>query len=111
MASFSIWHWVIVLLIIGVPVGLIIWSSRRKTSTEGAPVGFGGWLLLLAIAQTISPFRTLAETGKTLEEVYDQLMAFPSGRVVLYGELALTAVVVTLQIVTTVLMYRKSTLF
>ena len=30
MGSFSIWHWIIVLLIIGVPIG-IVWFAVTKT--------------------------------------------------------------------------------
>ena len=76
-----------------------------------ALVGFGGWLLLLAIGQTLAPLRTVAETGKILQETYDQLMLFPNGQVVVYGEVAITAAFVSLQLVTIVLMYRKSRLF
>lgn len=111
METFSVWHWVMLLVIIGVPVALIAWFARRSASGDRVLVGFGGWLLLLAIGQTLAPFRTIAETGKVLEETYDQLMMFPNGQVVLYGELAITAAFLALQLVTIVLMYRKSRLF
>ena len=77
MESISVWHAVMLLLIIGIPVTLIIRSRRRSTQGDVALVGFGGWLLLLAIGQTLAPLRTVAETGKILQETYDQLMLFP----------------------------------
>src|SRR5262245_58558740 len=109
-SSISVWHWVVVLLIIGVPVCLIIWGSKRKTSSDNALVGFGGWLLLLAIWQTLSPLRTLTELSRSTE-TYQDVMGLPNGPVVVYGEAGLMLAFAVLQFATAVLMYRKSPLF
>ncbi len=50
MSSFSVWHWLIVLIILGLYVGLPVitkWTTRRKY--PGELKGIGGWLCLLAI--------------------------------------------------------------
>lgn len=67
MGSFSIWHWAIVLLLIGVPVFFALRSASKPSQNPSDLVGFGGWLMLLAIAQVLSPFRTLAELFSSSE--------------------------------------------
>lgn len=73
MGTFSIWHWAIVLLLIGVPVFFAVRSAAKPSQNPESLVGFGGWLMLLAIGQTLSPLRTLADFGNSADG-YQQLM-------------------------------------
>ena len=71
--QFLIWHWAILLLLIGVPVFFAVRSARKPSQDKSDLVGFGGWLLLLALGQTVSPLRTLGEFAASIEG-YKQLM-------------------------------------
>lgn len=105
--GFSIWHWAIVLLLIGVPVFVAIWSASKSSQAPADLVGFGGWLMLLAIGQALSPLRTLAGLGNSVEG-YQQLMTLPNGPLAVYGEVALNLPFLALQLVVLVSMLRRS---
>ncbi|NLS01994.1 DUF2569 family protein [Rhizobium sp. P32RR-XVIII] len=110
MGSFSIWHWLIVLVIFG-GIGWLVFSSRNKVATAtGEPAGFGGWLILPMIGQTVAPIKTLAGVAETAK-AYDQYGSVPGAQVASYGEGALTFAYLALQVVTLIAMYRKSRLF
>jgi uncharacterized membrane protein (DUF485 family) len=108
--QFSVWHWAIVLLFIGVPVFFALRSARKPSQNPAELVGFGGWLMLLAIGQTLSPLRTLATLGSS-SDGYNQLMLVPNGPVVVYGEVALLLAFLVLQLVVLVAMLRRSRRF
>ncbi|BCG94447.1 DUF2569 family protein [Mesorhizobium sp. 131-2-1] len=110
MGAFSIWHWAIVLLVVGVPVFFAIRSAAKPAEKPAALVGFGGWLLLLAIGQTLSPLRSLVELGSS-SEGYQQLMLLPNGPLTVYGEIGLLLVFLLLQVVVLVAMWRRSPRF
>ncbi|MER9328871.1 DUF2569 family protein [Mesorhizobium sp. M0488] len=105
--GFSIWHWAIVLLLIGVPVFVAIRSASKSSQAPADLVGFGGWLMLLAIGQALSPLRTLASLGNSVEG-YQQLMILPNGPLAVYGEVALNLPFLALQLVVLVTMLRRS---
>jgi Protein of unknown function (DUF2569) len=49
MGSFSIWHWLILLLLVGSVVALIRFANHRfkgASAENGEPVGVDGWLIL-----------------------------------------------------------------
>ncbi|UVK36819.1 DUF2569 domain-containing protein [Mesorhizobium sp. AR10] len=104
---FSVWHWAILLLLIGVPVFFAVRSAIKPSQNPADLVGFGGWLMLLAIGQALSPLRTLATLG-TSSEGYQQLMTLPNGTLAVYGEVALLLVFLVLQVVVFVAMLRRS---
>ncbi|MBZ9746991.1 DUF2569 family protein [Mesorhizobium sp. CO1-1-7] len=110
MGTFSIWHWAIVLLLIGVPVFFAVRSAAKPSQNPESLVGFGGWLMLLAIGQTLSPLRTLADFGNSADG-YQQLMTFPNGSLAVYGEVALNLAFLALQLVVLVSMLRRSRRF
>ncbi len=63
MGSFSIWHWLIVLLFclaIGLaPYGIYRYAKRKPPNAQGidGPAGVGGWLLLLVVGlMFLEPF-------------------------------------------------------
>lgn len=107
---FSIWHWVMLLLLIGVPVFFAVRSAAKPPHDPAALVGFGGWLLLLAIGQVLSPLRTLADLAKSAES-YQQLMTVPNGALAVYGEVALNLAFLALQLVVVISMFRRSQRF
>ena len=106
----SIWHWAIVLLLIGVPAFFAVRSSNKPSQNPGNLVGFGGWLMLLAIGQTLSPFRTVAELFSS-SEGYQQLMPLPNGPLAVYGEIVLLLAFAALQVVVVFAMFRRSPRF
>lgn len=68
MGSFSIWHWFIVIVIVGGPL-LAVWVTSRRERRAVAqsqagkiegPKGIGGWLILPALNITIIPIAIAA---------------------------------------------------
>ncbi|TPL56935.1 DUF2569 family protein [Mesorhizobium sp. B2-4-2] len=110
MGTFSIWHWAIVLLIIGVPVFFAVRSAVKPSQGPAALIGFGGWLMVLAIGQVSSPLRTLADLANSAEG-YRQLMPLPNGLVAVYSEVALNLAFLALQLVVLISMLRRSRRF
>ena len=108
--QFSVWHWAIVLLLIGIPVFFALRSAIKPSQNPADLVGFGGWLMLLAIGQALSPLRTLAAMGSS-SDGYNQLMLMPNGPMVVYGEVALLLAFLVLQLVVFVAMLRRSPWF
>ncbi len=115
MNTFSIWHWAIALLIGAALVYMVI-STRKRTAnirtSEQSPElsGFGGWLILPMIGQTLAPFYSIG-TLVNNAKMYDQFLAVPNGLTAFYGENALTVGLLALQLVTVVAMYTKHSLF
>jgi hypothetical protein len=108
--QFSIWHWAILLLLIGVPVFFAVRPARKPSQDKSDLVGFGGWLLLLALGQTVSPLRTLGEFAASIEG-YKQLMTLPYGPLTTYGGAVLLLAFLVLQLVVTIAMFRRSPRF
>ncbi|WP_192248151.1 DUF2569 family protein [Mesorhizobium silamurunense] len=106
----SIWHWAIVLLLIGVPVFFAVRSAAKPSQNPAGLVGFEGWLLLLAIGQCLAPFRTLAELFSS-SEGYQQLMLLPNGPLAVCGEIVLLLAFAVLQVVVLFAMLRRSPRF
>ena len=110
MGAFSIWHWAIVLLLIGVPVFFAVRSAAKPSQNPEALVGFGGWLMLLAIGQALSPLRTLADFANSADG-YQRLMTLSNGPLAVYGEVALNLGFLALQLIVLVSMLRRSLRF
>ena len=66
MGSFSIWHWIIVLLAFGVPIWLIVrYARERRAAPSNTQIsGIGGWLAFLAVALCAGFLRNVAEFAK-----------------------------------------------
>ncbi|MER8867063.1 DUF2569 domain-containing protein [Mesorhizobium sp. M0751] len=103
----SIWHWAILLLLIGVPVFFAVRSATKPSGNPAAPVGIGGWLMLLAILQALSPLRTLVSLGSS-SEGYRQLRTLPNGTLAVYGEIALLLAFMVFQVVVLFAMLLRS---
>lgn len=100
------WHWAI-LLLIGVPVFFAVRSARKRSRPPTDLEGFGGWLMLLAIGQSLSPLRTLVDIARSVED-YQRLITLPNGALAVYGEVALNLAFLVLQLVVLVSMLRRS---
>ena len=108
MGTISIWHWAIVLGVVGVFAGLAIWAvmSARSGALGAQPVGFGGWLLLLAIGQCLGPILTLAQWAQSFDG-YDKVLQLPNGAIAIAGETLLNGGLIAFQIFTAVMLLRK----
>ena len=71
------------------------------------PAGFGGWLILVVIGQTLAPFATVIQELTSLPD-YRELMQLPNGPVVVYGEVAFAVALLAIQIMAVTAMYRRS---
>jgi hypothetical protein len=110
MGTFSIWHWVIVLLFFGVPIWLAVRSARRTTDPVNGPSGFGGWLLLLAIGQILGLLKTMATVANSIQ-TWAEYSSVGGGKVVIGGEAVITFAFVILQVVVIWFMLKKHRLF
>ncbi|CDX11288.1 conserved membrane hypothetical protein [Mesorhizobium sp. ORS 3324] len=108
--QFPIWHWAILLLLIGVPVVFAVRSASKPPKNPEQLVGFGGWLMLLAIGQCLAPFRTLADLYSS-SEGYQRLMSLPNGPLAVDGEIVLSLGFALLQLIVLVAMLRRSPRF
>jgi Protein of unknown function (DUF2569) len=89
---------------------LLVVRRRQAPSAPGKLAGFGGLLLLLAIGQTLVPFRTLLGIGQSFGSL-EPLSALPNGRAVFYAELALNLLLLVFSCVVTAAMWRRSPQF
>ena len=103
------WHWVILLLLIGVPVFFAV-RSAGNPSNPAHLVGFGGWLMLLAISQVLSPLRVLVDLNNSVDG-YRHGMILPNGPLAVYGEIAINLAFMALQLAVIVSMLRRSRRF
>ena len=72
--------------------------------------GFGGWLILPVIGVSLAPVRTLVDAATSVVS-YGQVLGLPNGRLVVGIEVALNLVLLTLQIVVLVAMFRRRATF
>ncbi|MBB3299464.1 hypothetical protein FHT72_003757 [Rhizobium sp. BK077] len=110
MGSFSIWHWLIVFLFFGLPIWFAVRSAKRTTDPVNGPSSFGGWLLLLAIAEVMGLLKTLASVASSME-TYAKYSAVEGGELVAVGEAALSFALVILQVVVIWFMFKKDRMF
>lgn len=63
MGAFSVWHWAIALVVVGIPVWILIRALReRRSSPSGsALVGIGGWLAFLAFGLCVGLLRNIVD--------------------------------------------------
>jgi hypothetical protein len=123
MQSLSIWHWIIIAILI-VLVVCAIWlfaraiNNRRphdrsvkdsSSATVTGPSGFGGWLVLLAIGVFVSPILTIYSASQLENGVDDAtLQRF---RLTFNGEIGIFLLVALLQICTAFFMARRARRF
>ena len=81
--------------------------SADNAGEQTGPSGFGGWLTLVVIGQTLGPLVTVMGVLASLP-AYREMMLVPNGPVAVYGEVALNAAFLIIQIIAVVAMYRRS---
>jgi hypothetical protein len=65
MGAFSIWHWLVTVLVLAPWATLAFFAIRGARSERGVMTpGFKGWLLVLVIGQWFAPLRILGELGQ-----------------------------------------------
>lgn len=110
MGSFSIWHWIFLLVFIGGITWII--AASRKLGPDGKLElrGIRGWLVVLAIWQIFVTIKTLGRAAQMSKE-YEAIAHIPGARVAINFETAITLALVALTIVTTVALFRKKHAF
>ena len=100
------------LAIVGVTLFAYHLIQRRVSARRppGELKGFGGWLALIVIGQTIAPVWVAVEVVQSIEEL-QPIRKARNGEVVFFAYFAMAAALIVLQIWVTVLMYRKRKIF
>lgn len=68
--SFSVWHWLVVLVAVGVPVLLLVRHRRRRTAAVAStpPSGIGGWLSFFAFLLCLGFLRSIVELAMAIPD-------------------------------------------
>lgn len=106
MGSFSFWHWLIVLMIIGGIAWLVLKARKMSPSDKAQLQGIGGWLALLAFGQTLGTLRLVVEVLKNFEG-YAGLWNIKGATVAIYTEIAMNVALVALAVATLVALFNK----
>jgi phage shock protein PspC (stress-responsive transcriptional regulator) len=78
----SIWHWIVVIVIIIPIAGYIVAIIRANKNTSGSePKGIYGWLILVAIGLPLTPLMLLGHLIGQLDLI-DKFAQLPTGLVV-----------------------------
>ena len=99
MDKVSVWHWLVVLVAVCVPVLLLVLYRRRRTAAVAIapPNGIGGWLAFFAFLLCLGFLRSIAELVAALS---DYLAGFRNeaahGPLVVVGLVALAGIAVQL---------------
>ena len=113
MGSISIWHLLILLALVLIPIAAVIAgivTAKRARSPSGEPQGFGGWLLYLAIMVGVAP--AVSFLGSIMQfEHYPQVWQLPGGHVVVSIEVLMNASMFVLSVHLARTMWRRSYTF
>jgi hypothetical protein len=113
MGTFSIWHWLIVLVVIGVPIWLLVRYSRQRRNgqlTNAQLTGIGGWLALLAFGLCVSFLRNVLRFAKEFEGYSDAWMV-PAARVPLVVAISAIVVYLAVHLWTIIALFQKRKYF
>lgn len=89
----------------------VVWLSRLSgRKNQGHLVGFSGWLLLLAVWQTIAPFKMLISVVQSFSGIV-AISSLDNGKLAFYAELLVNLALVALTTCTTIAMWRKHSNF
>jgi len=81
--------------------------TTEASHEQAGPSGFGGWLTLVAIGQTLGPIITVGGIVGSIA-AYQQVMALPGGALAVHGEVAFNLAFLFIQLVCVRAMYRRS---
>jgi hypothetical protein len=112
MGSLSVWHLAIPIVVLALVIAAIVTSARGAPNSGIGPSGFGGWLLLLAVGQTLAPLRTLSVIAQSVDG-YRALQdsSIPNATLAIYAEVGLIICFTAFQLFIIVSMYRKRRFF
>jgi cytochrome b561 len=110
MGSFSIWHWLIVLVIFGVILWLVARSVRATDAEKHALKGIGGWLGFLALVQILGLLRVVAGFAESVT-TYAPIAAIPGAKLAIAAELLINIGLVALTLATTIALFRHKKAF
>jgi hypothetical protein len=97
--SFSVWHWLVVLVAVGVPVLMLVRHRRQQAAAVASapPSGIGGWLSFFAFLLCLGFLRSIVELAIAIP---DYLAGFRNeaahGPLLVVGLLAMAAMAVQL---------------
>ena len=127
MGFTSIWHWIIILLIVGAVIWVIIRSRKNEkivVDEDGNEVrsGLGGWLILVGLGVVISPLRLLAEVLETFPPIFENgtydLITTPGTEAyhpfwstLIWGEISVNTVIFVASLYLAYLYFSKKSLF
>jgi hypothetical protein len=96
-----LWHFVAILLL-GL-IGIWIGQRSRRPAHAGDPSGFGGWLLVLVVGQSIAPFASLADLHFGL----GWYRGYPNAQAAELIQTAVSLCIFAIQLVVAIVMYEK----
>ncbi len=108
MGAFSVWHWIAVLIVIGVPAGILIHHLRLKRTSPSnvEPSGISGWLAFMAFGLCLGLFRNVVGTIESLS-AYMSGFRNPDGQVQLVVVGLLTAAYLIVSLLVIVALFQK----
>lgn len=108
MGAFSVWQWVAVLIVFGVPAGILIHHLRQKRSSPSnvEPSGISGWLAFMAFGLCLGLFRNVVGTVESFS-AYMSGFRNPNGQLQLIVIGLLTAVYLIVSLLVIVALFQK----
>lgn len=108
MGAFSVWHWVVVLIVLGVPAWILVRHLRQKRASpaDAEPSGIEGWLAFMAFGLCLGLFRNVVGTV----EAYPSYMSGfrnPDGRLQLTMVGLVTVAYMIVNLLVIVALFRK----
>ena len=102
-------------LLLAIAVGLAAYAiarrlARYRVPPASAPVGFGGWLMLLAIGQWLAVMHLLSEILRRLP-LYQRAWQTPESHGEVLGEIAARAALLGFVLYAAIMMMRRSRLY
>lgn len=90
MGAFSIWHWIILLAILG-GIAVMVWKSRPPAEDNSSLEGIGGWLAVLLVLQTLGVLNIVISAHMNFKG-YEGLSDIPNISLVICTDVAMNIV-------------------
>ncbi|TAJ83169.1 DUF2569 family protein [Reyranella sp.] len=112
MGAFSLWHWAIVLIVLGVPVWILVrhLRERRTSPSNTEPSGIGGWLAFMAFGLCLGLFRNVVGAVGSFS-TYMSGFRNPDGhlQLIVVGLLTVAYLIVSLLVIVALFQKRRAT--
>ena len=108
MGAFSVWHWITLLVVLGVPAWILArhLQQRRTAPSNAEPSGIGGWLAFMAFGLCLGLFRNVVGTVGSFS-TYMSGFRNPDGQLQLVVIGLLTAVYLIVSLLVIVALFQK----